>query len=143
MRNKPNLSAIVFMSIVLFVGSFDVACKARSVKDIYLRDVSCRDVGNTNRLDLKMEPDTTPPLDPSNMDIYEMGWEYLVVRWKPSKSSDVAGYIIRYSVEGGDDVKRIDVGDVTEYKLEGLVNGYSYDIKINAYDTSGNVSGGK
>jgi len=57
--------------------------------------------------------------------------------WDANKEPDIAGYKVYYGTTPGKYGTGIDVGNVTEYTLEGLVNGRRYYVAIKAYTRSG------
>ena len=64
------------------------------------------------------------------------------VTWVANTETDLGGYYIYWSVTDGDytNVNRVDVGNVTEYTLDGSVIPMDTHLVLTAYDTSGNES---
>lgn len=81
-------------------------------------------------------PDLTAPADVTGVDLVPSNGQILV-RFNPSTSSDVAGYLVTY--EGG---VQVDIGLATQHTFTGLTNGHSYTVWVTAYDAAGNYSPG-
>jgi hypothetical protein len=65
---------------------------------------------------------------------------YLTLAWDPNTEPDLAGYRVYYGTTSGEYVDSIDVGNITTYRLDDLLDGVTYFIALTAYDTSGNES---
>ena len=62
------------------------------------------------------------------------------VSWDPNKESDLSGYKIYYGTQSRQYTQVIDVGNVTEYRINNLEGGKVYYFVVTAYDTAGNES---
>lgn len=60
--------------------------------------------------------------------------------WDPNQEEDLAGYKIHYGLATGDYSHTINVGNVTEYELLGLVDGTIYYLAATAYNFDLNES---
>lgn len=56
--------------------------------------------------------------------------------WDANNEEDMAGYKIYYRTQSGVYGDPVDVGNVTEYKLPGLIENEIYCLAVTAYDTS-------
>lgn len=65
---------------------------------------------------------------------------YLTLAWDPNTEPDLAGYRVYYGTAPREYVDSIDVGNITTYQLDYLLDGVTYFIAVTAYDTSGNES---
>ena len=65
---------------------------------------------------------------------------YLTLAWDPNTEPDLSGYQVYYGTASGEYVDSIDVGNITTYRLDDLLDGVTYFIAVTAYDTSGNES---
>ncbi len=65
---------------------------------------------------------------------------YLDLAWDPNTEPDLAGYRVYYGTESRAYIDFVDVGKVTAYCLDSLLEGVTYYISITAYDTAGNES---
>ncbi len=65
---------------------------------------------------------------------------YLTLAWDSNTEQDFAGYRVYYGTASRDYVDSIDVGNITTYRLDDLLDGVTYFIALTAYDTSGNES---
>lgn len=65
---------------------------------------------------------------------------YLTLAWDPNTEPDLAGYRVYYGTESREYADSIDVGNITTYQLDNLLDGVTYFIAVTAYDTSGNES---
>ena len=63
------------------------------------------------------------------------------LRWSANKEADLASYNVYYGTVARSYVNPIPVGNVTSYKIDGLVEGQTYYFAVTALDTSGNESG--
>lgn len=57
----------------------------------------------------------------------------IILKWYP-QNRHVAGYKIQYAQKGSDIYNEIDVGQLTEYVLDGLEKNVEYEFKIIGYD---------
>jgi hypothetical protein len=65
----------------------------------------------------------------------------LTLAWDPPTDRKTAGYLVFYGTVPGLYAGRIDVGLVTERRVDGLVEGVTYYFAVRAYDSSGRLSG--
>ncbi len=65
---------------------------------------------------------------------------YLTLAWDPNTEPDLSGYRVYYATASGEYVDSVDVGNITTYRLDDLLDGVTYFIVVTAYDTSGNES---
>jgi hypothetical protein len=65
---------------------------------------------------------------------------YLTLAWDPNTEPDLAGYWVYYGTASREYADSIDVGNITTYQLDNLLDGVTYFIAVTAYDTSGNES---
>jgi hypothetical protein len=73
-------------------------------------------------------------LRPQNLRI-NTGMGYVDLRWDMGLESDLSGYNIYYGKTSGQYTRRRTVGNVNEYRLDGLNNNEAYYFAITAYDT--------
>lgn len=71
----------------------------------------------------------------------------VTLSWNPpttnadgSQLTDLAGYKIYFGTEQKNFSEVIDVGNITEYKLDNLIAGRTYYFSVTAYDVAGNES---
>jgi hypothetical protein len=64
----------------------------------------------------------------------------VTLAWDANTESDLAGYKIYFGTASGSYEWSIEVGNVTEYTLTGLVEGVAYYMAATAYDTDSNES---
>jgi hypothetical protein len=67
-------------------------------------------------------------------------WDAPTTNTDGTTLTDVAGYTLYYSTISGSYDHKIDVGNVTTYKITNLVEGINYYFVVTALDTSGNES---
>jgi hypothetical protein len=60
--------------------------------------------------------------------------------WDENKEADVTGYKVYYGTAPGKYGPGIDVGNFTNFTLDGLVKGQTYYVAIRAYTKSGQES---
>ena len=65
---------------------------------------------------------------------------YLDLAWSPNEEPDLAGYRVYYGTSSREYINFIDVGKVTTYRLDNLLEDLEYYIAVTAYDMSGNES---
>lgn len=65
---------------------------------------------------------------------------YLDLAWGPNQEPDLAGYKVYYGTSSREYINFIDVGNVTTYRLDNLLEDVEYYIAVTAYDMSGNES---
>jgi len=58
------------------------------------------------------------------------------LEWDASANPDTSGYVINYGTSSGDYTAKVDVGNVTTYKLKDLDDGKMYYFAVTAYDPS-------
>ena len=61
--------------------------------------------------------------------------------WDPNSESDLSGYKLYYGTSSRSYGALAYTGNVSKYKLTGLVPGQTYFVAVTAYDNSGNESG--
>jgi hypothetical protein len=105
--------------------------------------------GIVNYIPYLPTPETEAPISPPTS--LSATTEDLVINltWSPNPEADVAGYKVYYDTDSGypyngiganEGSSGIDVGNVTNYQLSGLMGGTTYYITITAYDHSGDES---
>lgn len=65
---------------------------------------------------------------------------YLDLAWDPNQEPDLAGYRVYYGTSSHEYINSVDVGNVTSFRLDNLMEGVTYFIAVTAYDTAGNES---
>jgi hypothetical protein len=60
--------------------------------------------------------------------------------WDANKEADLAGYRLYYGTASKEYTQMIDVGNVTEFRLDQLQKGMAYYLALTAYDFDGNES---
>ncbi|RMD97412.1 MAG: T9SS C-terminal target domain-containing protein [Calditrichaeota bacterium] len=65
----------------------------------------------------------------------------VILSWNPSPEADVMGYKVYYGNASGNYTQVLDVGKVTEFTLNNLVENTPYFFAVTAYDTALNESG--
>ncbi len=85
-------------------------------------------------VEVSAEPvDSTPPLAPGGLQgRFRDAAVYL--EWDECLEDDLAGYKIYYDISPGTYGSSVDVGDTTEYELQGLTNDVTYYICVSSYD---------
>ncbi|MFD0679585.1 MULTISPECIES: S-layer homology domain-containing protein [unclassified Paenibacillus] len=84
--------------------------------------------------------DITPPAVPAGL-IGTAGNGKAVLVWTANGESDLAGYKVYVSADGGANWSLgTDAGKATGYTVDGLTNGTTYKIAVTAYDSNGNES---
>lgn len=89
-----------------------------------------------------MAADTTPPTRVNNLKASASNQQVLVT-WDPSSDETaLAGYVLLWGTGSTEPVtwSALNVGNVTQYVMSGLVNGTTYWFKVQAYDLAGNHS---
>jgi hypothetical protein len=66
---------------------------------------------------------------------------YLDIAWSPNMEPDLAGYRVYYGTSSEDYIGFVDVGQVTAFRLDDLIDDATYYIALTAYDAVGNESG--
>ncbi|MDF2958643.1 MAG: repeat protein [Paenibacillus sp.] len=85
-------------------------------------------------------PDRTAPAVPSGLTATP-GDGAVTLAWTANGESDLAGYKVYVSADGGTSWNpAIEAGNTTNYTVAGLANGTMYHLAVTAYDTSGNES---
>ena len=67
-------------------------------------------------------------------------WDAPLTNADDSPLTDLAGYQVYWGTTSAAYETPVDVGDVTEYTVDGLDSGARYYFSVTAYDTSGNES---
>lgn len=62
------------------------------------------------------------------------------LEWDPNRETNLAGYRLYYGTASRTYETRIDVGNVTTYRLTGLLDGVTYYLAVTAYDQQGRES---
>ncbi len=62
------------------------------------------------------------------------------ISWDPNTEADLAGYKVYYGTRSGQYDRVIDVGKVTQYRIDNLQPGKTYYFVVTAYDTANNES---
>jgi len=65
---------------------------------------------------------------------------YLDLSWDNNHETDLAGYNVYYGMSSGEYINFIDVGSVTTYRMDDLLDDVIFYITVTAYDTAGNES---
>jgi len=65
---------------------------------------------------------------------------YLDLSWEPNDEPDLAGYRIYYGTASHEYINFVNVGKVTSYRLDDLIDDVTYFIALTAYDRAGNES---
>lgn len=63
------------------------------------------------------------------------------LEWLPNKEPDIAGYKVSYGTAPGVYTGTLNVGNVTEYMVDSLINGAAYFFALTAYNAIPNESG--
>ena len=66
---------------------------------------------------------------------------YLDLAWVPNEEPDLGGYRIYYGTTSGEYIDFVDVGVVTTYRLDDLLDGVTFFLALTAYDLASNESG--
>ena len=61
----------------------------------------------------------------------------LTIAWDPSHDDGVVGYIVEWGETSGDYSDATDVENVTQFRVEGLVEDQTYYVVVRAYTTAG------
>jgi len=64
----------------------------------------------------------------------------LDLTWSPNSEHDLAGYKIHYGISTGNYESSVEVGNVTQYRLEDLANDVPLYVAVSSFDISGNES---
>ena len=64
----------------------------------------------------------------------------ITVAWDPSLDPSVVGYIVEWGETSGHYSDATDVGNITDYRIEGLVEGERYYVVVRAYTAAGRRS---
>ena len=65
----------------------------------------------------------------------------VTLAWDANTEPDLAGYKLHYGTQHANYTQTIDVGNVTQYTIDGLDDYTVYYYAATAYDTDGNESG--
>ena len=82
-----------------------------------------------------LEEDTTPPNNVQGLAVDSVTYNSVSISWTGNTDTDLAGYKVYL-----DGVLNATLGIQDSYTIIGLAQNTSYDIKVTAYDTSGNES---
>lgn len=63
------------------------------------------------------------------------------LEWDPNTETNIAGYRLYYGTASRTYEARIEVGNVTTYRVTGLLDGVTYYLAVTAYDQQGRESG--
>jgi chitinase len=90
--------------------------------------------------------DTTPPTVPAGLILNNIRTARMTLSWRPSTDNvGVAGYRLDMSTDSGftgfvPSYHDRDLGNVTAFRLSGLLSRTTYYIRVRAYDSAGNIS---
>ncbi len=87
------------------------------------------------------EPDTAaPPIPVQNLQVFDLGEDFISLSWDESPMGDLAGYKVYYDSDstGFPYADTVDLGNNTSTTLSGLMPGLTYYIAATCYDTDGN-----
>jgi hypothetical protein len=65
---------------------------------------------------------------------------YLDLAWDANQEPDLAGYKVYYGTSSREYINSVDVGNVTSYRLDNLLEDVIFYVAVTAYDTAGNES---
>ena len=82
-----------------------------------------------------LEEDTTPPNNVQGLAVDSVTYNSVSISWTGNTDTDLAGYKVYL-----DGVLNATLGIQDSYTIIGLAQNTSYDIRVTAYDTSGNES---
>jgi hypothetical protein len=88
----------------------------------------------------KITIDTTSPVAPANLQVTAKTPHSVTLNWTGSTSPDTTGYRLYWGTEQGKYTNVRDIGNVTNYTLNGLNPVTTYYFKVIAYDKAGNSS---
>ncbi len=83
--------------------------------------------------------DTSIPSPPKGFELEPLNSK-LRLTWQHSNDADIAGYKTHFGTTNGELPVAINVGNVTKYDLDNLINGTTYHVAISSYDFSGHES---
>ena len=84
---------------------------------------------------------SAPNFTPTNLTLLHMNATSATISWTAVNATEADGYVV-YSTPQSTNTTAVDVGNVTQYTLEGLVPGNTYNITVRAYqDLLGPESG--
>ncbi|MCR8634636.1 fibronectin type III domain-containing protein [Paenibacillus radicis (ex Xue et al. 2023)] len=84
-------------------------------------------------------PPQVPPSVPADV-VAVAGNGKAQLNWRANTETDIAGYNVYVSGDGGTTWQRTDAGNVTTYTVTGLVNGKEYVLAVTAYNNGGSES---
>ncbi len=61
----------------------------------------------------------------------------LLINWEPASGNNILGYKIYYGTESGSYDTNLDVGNVVNYAIAGLIEGMQYFVVVTAYNNRG------
>ena len=75
---------------------------------------------------------SAPNFTPTNLTLLHMNATSATISWTAVNATEADGYVV-YSTTQSTNTTAVDVGNVTQYTLEGLVPGNTYNITVRAY----------
>ena len=75
---------------------------------------------------------SAPNFTPTNLTLVQMNATSATISWTAVNATDADGYVV-YSTAQSTNTTAVDVGNVTQYTLGGLVPGNTYNITVRAY----------
>jgi len=83
-----------------------------------------------------------PPIPPRNLQVLMSGNDMLTLGWEQVPLADLVGYRLYFDTDepGCQYAEVVDVGNATEFSLEGLIPGVTYYLAVTCYDESNEES---